>query len=225
MPENEGSFWRQNLGNIVVGLIGAVGAIAAAVIPIVWNRSEPAPAAITARDNGAAAPPATAAPAKQEDSRPRVIRDLEQIQGEWEGVSREVPEELKAKNAARGKAQRSATPDGLRDIVWEIRGNELTIRVALANGEAGPTIRGTFALREDRSGQARLFDFHGKSSTGAELEWSGVYEVDGESLQICYLDQKRQSPQGAAPGRAIAFHTDMNRGGGVFVKFKKRAPG
>jgi uncharacterized protein (TIGR03067 family) len=224
MPENEGSFWSQNLGNIVVGMIGAVGAIAAAIIPIVWNRAEPAAVAINAQNNAAAQSP-PAAPEKVQDDRPRVIRDLEQIQGEWESVSREVPEEIKAKNAARGRVQRSATPDGLRDIVWKIRGNELTIRVALVNGEAGPTIRGTFALREDRSGQSRLFDFHGKSSTGAELEWSGVYEVDGASLQICYRDQKRQSPQGAAPGRAIAFHTDMNRGGGTLVKFKKRAPG
>lgn len=224
MPENEGTFWSQNLGNILVGAIGAVGAIAAAVIPIVWSRSDPAPAATSAPANIAAAAAPTVATAKEQDNRPQVIRDLEHIQGEWEAVSREVPEELKAKNAARGRTQRSSTPDGLRDIVWKIRGNELTIRVALANGEAGPTIRGTFALREDRSGQARLFDLHGKSSTGAELEWSGVYKVDGESLQICYRDQKRQSPQGAAPGRAVAFHTEMNRGGGVFVKFKKLAP-
>jgi uncharacterized protein (TIGR03067 family) len=225
MPENEGSFWRQNLGNIVVGLIGAVGAIAAAVIPIVWNRSEPAPAAITARDNGAAAPPATAAAAKEQDNRPQVVRDLEQIQGEWEGISREVPEEIKAKMAARNRGQRSSPLEAPPKVTWEIRGNQLTIRVMLADGGEGPTIRGTFGLREDRSAQARLFDFHGKSSAGAELNWSGVYQLEGESLQICYRDQDRRLDDGKDPGRAVAFNSDWNRGGGIFVKFKKRASG
>jgi uncharacterized protein (TIGR03067 family) len=190
-----------------------------------WNRSEPAPAAINAQDNVAAASAPTAAAAKEQDNRPQVIRDLEQIQGEWDAVSREVPDKIKAKNAARSKAQRSKSSDGPPNIVWEIHGNDLTVRVTLADGGEGPTIRGTFALRDDRSGQARLFDFHGKSSTGTELEWSGVYKIDGESFQVCYRDQGRHAANGAPAGRAIAFHNDSNRGGGMLVKFKKRAPG
>jgi hypothetical protein len=41
MSENSRSFWSQHFGNILVGLIGAVGAIVAAAVPIMCNRSAP----------------------------------------------------------------------------------------------------------------------------------------------------------------------------------------
>ena len=224
MSENNGSFWSQHSGNLLVGAIGAVGAIAAAVIPIVWNRPAPAPIEVPleigSQETIAAASPATSTSQKEEDRRPKVLQDLERIQGEWEGVSRQVPDQLKARNSDRRRPKRSSPLDAPPKVVWGFRGNVLTVRVTLSDGE-GPTFRGTFSLREDRGGHARLFDFNGESSTGAELEWSGVYRLDGDLLEICYRDHGRL-PDGREPGRAIAFHTDLNKGGGTLVKFKKR---
>ena len=81
-------------------------------------------------------------------------------------------------------------------------------------------LRGTFGLREDRNGQARLFDFNGKANTGAEVTWSGIYEFDGESLRVCY--RTRRGNDEADPGRAVSFHTDLKRGGGSVFTFKRR---
>jgi hypothetical protein len=225
MSENDGSFWSQHSGNLLVGAIGAVGAIAAAVIPIVWNRPAPVPVEVPLeigpQETTAAASPAAAPTGqKEEDRRPKVVQDLERIQGEWKGVSRQVPEELKARNAARGRPKRSSSLDAEPTVVWDFRGNALTVRIAFGGGQ-GSTIRGTFGLREDRDGHARLFDFSGKSNMGIEFEWSGVYRWAGDLLEICYRDRSRLLHEGDT-GRATAFHTEISKGGGLLVKFKKR---
>jgi hypothetical protein len=41
MSDNNQSFWTQHSGNLLIALIGAVGAIIAAVIPNLWNQAAP----------------------------------------------------------------------------------------------------------------------------------------------------------------------------------------
>ena len=214
MAENGGSFWSQHLGNIIVGVIGAIGAIAAAVIPLMLNRSDPAPAEVIAPDKVA-----TRTPVQAQDDRPQTLRDLERLQGTWESVSREAPEEIDAKMAARAKAQ-GIRGDKPPVFLWKIDGNALAVRIIRIDGSDGPMLRGTFGLREDRNGQARLFDFNGKASTGAEVTWAGVYEFEEDLLRVCY--RTRHGNDEADPGRAVAFHTDLKRGGGSVFTFKKR---
>ena len=54
MPENDKSFWSQHLGNLLIALIGAVGAILAAIIPIVWNQASSPVAQTKSADKAAA---------------------------------------------------------------------------------------------------------------------------------------------------------------------------
>jgi hypothetical protein len=63
MSDNDRSFWSQHLGNIFIAVIGAVAAIVAAVIPLVWNQPAPPPAETKTMDKAAANQQAPGAPA------------------------------------------------------------------------------------------------------------------------------------------------------------------
>ena len=92
MTENDRSFWSQHSGNIIIGVIGAVGAIVAAVVPVVLNRSATPASETRAGNKTTETSPAASIPAPVKDNRPQVLRDLEQIQGVWEVVYRQMPD-------------------------------------------------------------------------------------------------------------------------------------
>ena len=226
MSENGGSFWSQHFGNILIAAIGALGAILAAVVPIYLNRSEPPPPppapSVSPTAPGKEAGERTGA-GKEKESRPQVLLDLERLQGQWEAVSRELPAEFEAKaraKAARAKAAGRAPLANSASFLWTFHGNELKSHAVRPDGTDGPTFTGTFTLRQDRRGVARLFDFHGRGPDGNEFTWSGVYEFDGEFLRVCY--RYRRSTEEPDPAQAVAFNTDVDHGGGLLLKFKRK---
>jgi hypothetical protein len=220
MAEGGRSFWSQHTGNILVAAIGAVGAIVAAVVPLVMNRTDPAPAHLAAAETKAA----EKAPGVAKDQRPQVLIHLDRIQGTWESVAHEWPARIQATLKGRAAAKRKAAEKGNSEkppmFVWEFHGNQLTTRMIRGDGADVLTFHGTFALLEGRGGVACLFECKGRNvGRGPEVEWLGVYEFDGDFLRICY---RFHGPDDEDRARAFVFTTDEEHGGGVYFKFKKR---
>jgi uncharacterized protein (TIGR03067 family) len=215
MSETGRSFWSQHFGNILIAAIGALGAIVAAIVPIYLNRTtEPLPQPAL-KSEAEKAPESD----KAKETRPQVLVDLERTQGTWDTVSLEFPPAVQARMRSRAGRPGGSDFDPTTKAVWIFHGNDLNTRVIRGDGIDGPAFQGTFTLRQDRRGTARLFDFKGKGGRGNQ-DWAGIYEFDGEFLRICYQVHRESDESG--PGRATSFNTDVDHGGGFYQKLKKR---
>lgn len=124
------------------------------------------------------------------------------LRGEWSSVGEEVD----------GKAWDEPMVKSTNRRVT-IRDNALTMTRTIS-GNFG-TYRGEFQVNES----SHTFDFTGKGPNGADVAFRGIYDLDGDTLRLCYKYVK--GPQTARPTQ---FRTD-NRAGTSFVLLVLRRVG
>lgn len=214
---------------VVVALIGAAGAIGAALIPVLLaDRTPPAapPPGEGPPRPAAIAPPATAAPipvpvpavevAKTKSAavtkgggpgatlKAAIMADHAHLQGRWRVIG------IQGRNKEAGR-------DALAESqpTWTFNGDDLTLR-HMDNGKLVVQNEGTFKLRPGRGGPKHL-DFAGAAPDGRKVEFYGIYEFEGDALKICF--KVRRNMDDPVPDRPDEFGGGPN--GGINLRLRK----
>jgi uncharacterized protein (TIGR03067 family) len=219
---------------LVTAIIGAVGAIVAAIIPIYLSRTAADPPSAPAKaDTGSAVPKPTADPSKKgvagagpksgapSDGKPKgpttgspktehkpIPADLARLQGEWSV----------AEQTSNSKVH---TRDDLnrRKAVWEFEGD----RCAVVNhGEQRGLVnwRGTLRLRPDLS--PKTFDVTGKDRMDEPYEVLGIYAFEGPEVVIRF--RSHTIGKGPRPARPGSFEIEPGPNAGHLVRLRRAKP-
>lgn len=116
------------------------------------------------------------------------------LRGEWASVSEEVDGRTWDEQTVKSTNRRVAIRDGSLTMVRTISGNV-------------GTDRGDFQVHES----SHSFDFVGKGADGKDVAFRGIYDLDGDTLRLCY-----KYVNGPQTTRPTQFRTD-NRAGTSFV--------
>ncbi len=217
---------------LVTAIIGAVGAIAAAMLPIYLNKSAPDPAPPSAKADPA---PEVAKPSRdpgpkgvaRADSKAGVAghgaqpkgptartpkaehktvpSDLARLQGDWAVV-------------AQTKGSKVWTKDEIArtKTAWEFDGNKMAIR---NHGDSPGLVyyQGSIKVHPDRS--PRAFDFTGKNRMGQACEMLGIYAFEGSALVVRF--RIHNSGDGAKPSRPDSFEIEPDPNAGHLVRLRR----
>jgi uncharacterized protein (TIGR03067 family) len=99
-----------------------------------------------------------------------IAKALKELQGEWLAVEGEV--------GADGKVDRGQIRRENRRIT--VKGNSWTAERVIG-GKIG-SYKGRFEVNP----KTKAFDWIGKGPGGNAVEWIGIYEVNGDTLKVCY---------------------------------------
>ena len=218
--------------SMLTAIIGAVGAIVAAVIPICLNqRAADPPSAPAKVDAGSGVPKPTPHPSKKavdaagsrsgapgggDKSKGPTTRspktehkvvpaDLARLQGEWS-----VPEQT-----VNSKVHTKEDQNRMK-LVWQVDGDRLAV---VNHGDQRGLIywRGTIRLHPDLS--PKTFDLNGKNRTDQDIEWLGIYAFEGPEVVLRF--RVHQVGKGPKPTRPDSLEIEPGLNAGYFVRLRR----
>jgi uncharacterized protein (TIGR03067 family) len=216
---------------LVSAIIGAVGAIGAAVLPIVFNRptADPVPAKVDPVPAARAGPAPAAKPA-QDPGRKAAARGggpgggaVPEKAGRNSKVEQKSPPGELARFHGVWAVEEQTNGDQVlsREVlsrtkpVWQFDGDTVTV---LNRGD-NPGIRyqGSLTLHPDRS--PKNFELTGKNWKGQAFEILGIYTFEGPVLVL-----RQQLHYATDPGKAsrpTSFKIELRPGSGALIRLRR----
>jgi uncharacterized protein (TIGR03067 family) len=214
---------------VIVAIIGAFGAIGAALIPIIMaDRNPPAiviapPPAVTP-DPAPAPARESAPPGRGEEPKSRAVdQPNPATKKSWapepapatkkgaatkKAVASPLDEDRiqgrwrMVTQEARGKG--AITQEHDDNPVWRFHGDQLEV-LRPVDGKMATWLEGTYRIHRGPRGRG-MFDASLTAGQGRKLEWVGIYDFEGDLLKVCY--KVRRLPDDPAPERPTAFAVD-----------------